>query len=128
MKRCPRCGKYINENATVCLACGYNGKGKGREYCPECGSVLVEGVCRKCDYKKQGLQNICPMCGKAIKNGVCRKCGYKHKESDSTCPYCGEKLSGKYCYNCNYRKGETTKYLIIIVVIVVGVAMLLGLR
>ena len=120
MKRCPRCGRYLENGKGVCLHCGYSDKVKKKEYCPECGSVLDEGVCHKCDYKKQGLNNVCPLCGRAISKGVCKRCGYHYKESDKKCPYCHQSLVNGYCYNCNYKKGETFKYLIVIIVAVIA--------
>lgn len=126
MKYCPRCGQNLKDDSSVCLNCGYGDKIDKVEYCPKCGRVLSDGVCRKCDYKKQGLENICPLCGRAILNGVCRKCGYQYKKSESKCPYCGENLVGGYCYHCKYKKGETLKYVIIILVIILGVSFLIG--
>lgn len=122
MKRCKRCGRYIDDDAKVCFDCGYGENLDKIEYCPKCGRELIRGACKKCDYQKRGLKNICPECGRAIVDGVCKKCGYRYKESDKTCPYCGGKLVNNFCYKCKYKRGETFKYIIVIIIcIIIGI-------
>lgn len=68
------------------MDCAYSENVSKKERCPGCGAVLVDGMCRKCDYKKQVLKSVCPLCGRAIKDGVCKKCGYRYKESKKSVP------------------------------------------
>lgn len=46
---CKNCGKEMNENAAVCLACGAE-KDTGKGYCANCGSKVNENaaVCLSC--------------------------------------------------------------------------------
>ena len=54
---CRNCGKEIDEQAAICVGCGYK-NGDGNKYCFHCGEKVDEGasVCLKCGYslaKKQ---------------------------------------------------------------------------
>ncbi len=46
---CKNCGSEINENAVVCMNCGF-AKGNGEKFCANCGSEINPGaaICTKC--------------------------------------------------------------------------------
>lgn len=48
---CKNCGKEINENAAICVECGF-AKGTGNSYCYNCGAEVTPGaqVCMKCGF------------------------------------------------------------------------------
>ena len=48
---CRNCGKPIDEQAAICVACGYK-NGDGNNYCSHCGAKVDGGaqVCLKCGY------------------------------------------------------------------------------
>lgn len=48
---CRNCGKEIDEQAAICIACGYK-NGDGNNYCFHCGNKVDSGaqVCLKCGY------------------------------------------------------------------------------
>ncbi len=48
---CKNCGSEIDNNAAVCVKCGFN-KGTGNKYCQNCGVEIAEGqaVCVKCGH------------------------------------------------------------------------------
>lgn len=48
---CKNCGKEINENAAICVGCGF-AKGTGNSYCYNCGKEVVPGsqVCMNCGF------------------------------------------------------------------------------
>ncbi|MBQ3573416.1 MAG: TM2 domain-containing protein [Clostridia bacterium] len=48
---CKNCGKEINENAAICVACGF-AKGTGNSYCYNCGKAVTPGaqVCMNCGF------------------------------------------------------------------------------
>lgn len=51
---CKNCGTEINENAAVCMTCGF-AKGTGDKFCANCGKELNPGAA------------ICVACGAAVK-------------------------------------------------------------
>ena len=51
---CKNCGAEINENAAVCLNCGF-AKGTGEKFCSVCGKEINPGAV------------ICTACGAAVK-------------------------------------------------------------
>jgi hypothetical protein len=53
-KKCPRCGKRVKKDGTVCLNCGN-----------QLGS-MVPASCRYCGTKLEPGWNICPNCGKEV--------------------------------------------------------------
>ena len=94
-KRCPRCGRYMENNNNFCPECGYGEKPRGR-VCPRCGSSLIRGNCRNCGYKHGNV-----------------------KGDNNVCPHCGQPLVNKYCYDCDYKKGETLKWFIVMVIMAI---------
>lgn len=49
---CKHCGKEIDEQAAICVACGYS-NGVGKNYCWHCGSPIADEnaqVCVSCGY------------------------------------------------------------------------------
>lgn len=48
---CKNCGSEIDNNAAVCVKCGFN-KGTGNKYCQNCGVEIAEGqaVCVNCGH------------------------------------------------------------------------------
>ena len=48
---CKHCGNSIDENAAVCIQCGF-AKGNGDTFCPNCGKDVQPGaaVCVHCGY------------------------------------------------------------------------------
>ncbi len=48
---CRNCGKPIDEQAAICVACGYK-NGDGNNYCSHCGAKVDGGaqVCLACGY------------------------------------------------------------------------------
>lgn len=45
--RCQSCGGTFNGTAAVCPMC----QGPTRPpVCPDCGTVIIDGACRKCGY------------------------------------------------------------------------------
>lgn len=54
---CKNCGNEINENAVVCMGCGFE-KGNGEKFCANCGNTINPGAA------------ICTKCGAAVKTVV----------------------------------------------------------
>ena len=48
---CKNCGKQIDEQAAICVSCGYK-NGYGKNYCYHCGAKVDGGaqVCLSCGY------------------------------------------------------------------------------
>lgn len=48
---CRNCGKPMDENAAICVSCGYK-KGDGKNYCYHCGTKVDPraSVCLSCGY------------------------------------------------------------------------------
>ncbi len=59
---CKNCGNEMDQNAAVCVKCGY-GKGKGNKFCPNCGSELEPNAqfCVKCGVSVAPEQQINPL-------------------------------------------------------------------
>ena len=59
---CKNCGNEMDQNAAVCVKCGY-GKGKGNKFCPNCGSELEPNAqfCVKCGASVAPEQQINPL-------------------------------------------------------------------
>jgi len=55
MAYCKNCGKEVDPNAVVCMACGF-AKGTGKKYCANCGKETIEGavICVNCGFAIQG--------------------------------------------------------------------------
>ena len=51
---CTNCGKEMNDNQAICLACGVK-TGDGKNYCSNCGNAVAAEA------------SVCPSCGVAIK-------------------------------------------------------------
>jgi len=51
VKKCPKCGHTLDEDANFCSNCGYALKGPDK--CPHCGADLPPGAkfCTKCGEK-----------------------------------------------------------------------------
>lgn len=86
MRKCPRCGEFLDEDLNACLNCGWHNN-KNRKRCPKCGDTL--------------------------ERGVCYRCGYRSRKAMDTCPYCGQKLIKGFCDRCNYKRGDGIWYIII---------------
>ncbi len=54
---CKNCGAEMNEQAAVCMTCGF-AKGKGDKFCSACGKELNPGAA------------ICVNCGAAVNNAA----------------------------------------------------------
>ena len=54
---CRNCGNEIDENAAICVNCGY-AKNNGDKFCQNCGKEVENGA------------NVCLSCGYAIKPAV----------------------------------------------------------
>ncbi|MBQ8320434.1 MAG: NINE protein [Clostridia bacterium] len=55
---CRNCGKQIEEQAAICVACGYK-NGDGDKYCFHCGANVEAGaqVCLSCGYSLEKKNN-----------------------------------------------------------------------
>jgi len=51
MAFCKNCGKSVDPNAAVCLACGFD-PNAGASFCANCGTATVPGaaICTSCGY------------------------------------------------------------------------------
>lgn len=73
---CPKCGKQILDNLTVCPEC----KKVIALKCPNCNALSEEPVCSKCGYS---ILVKCSKCSKIspVEKGTCPKCGFPLKTS-----------------------------------------------
>ena len=71
MEYCRNCGAEIDENAAMCVKCGFN-KGTGNNFCQHCGSPTKEGqnVCTSCGFSLKGAQKVFGISGKNNIDGV----------------------------------------------------------
>ena len=77
MRYCPKCGSPLPDELDRCLGCDWKAtKGKKRNLCPECGELLVKGVCYRCGYRSKHSHNTCPHCRQKLVAGRCEKCQY----------------------------------------------------
>lgn len=55
---CKNCGKEIDEQAAICVNCGYK-NGDGNNYCQHCGEKVDSGasICLKCGYSLENKKN-----------------------------------------------------------------------
>lgn len=59
---CKNCGNQIDENAAICVKCGFQ-KGTGSQFCGNCGQPVTPGasVCMSCGYSlTTGPANVDP--------------------------------------------------------------------
>jgi len=62
MAFCKNCGNSINENAAVCMSCGF-AKGDGSRYCSNCGKETSPGaaICTSCGFALGGNSASVPI-------------------------------------------------------------------
>lgn len=73
---CPKCGKQISDNLTVCPECNKVIALK----CPNCSALSDAPICSKCGYT---ILVKCSKCSKIspVEKGACSKCGFSLKTS-----------------------------------------------
>ena len=95
---CKNCGAEINENAAVCMNCGF-AKGTGDKFCSVCGKVFVEQVIIPIKHEVVTVKGYEATC---TENGLermdCSRCDY---HEDRVIEAKGH-LYYKYSFRCNH--------------------------
>lgn len=91
IKYCTKCEKEIANTSN---------------YCPECGTLLIEKkpqkdsdedqnlrICTKCGHLNKSESKFCMKCGTSLTAKVCPACGFANNTESNFCKKCGFRLS-----------------------------------
>ena len=56
---CKNCGNQMDENAAICVKCGFQ-KGHGNKFCSNCGNEVTPGasICVNCGCALEAVSNV----------------------------------------------------------------------